>query len=94
MAEIGVDAAGREGGRLVFDVVVEEPGSRSRHRVTLSPDDLADLAVEAETAEDLVRRCFAFLLEREPKESILGTFDVSVIERYFPDFRDRISGGR
>jgi hypothetical protein len=93
MADIQVEAAGRTGERLVFDVVVEEPGSASRHRVTLSPDDLAGLAGEGETAEELVRRCFDFLLEREPKESILATFDVSVIERYFPDFRDRISGG-
>ena len=33
-----------------------------------------------------VERCFAFLLEREPKESILRRFDVSVIARYFPEF--------
>ena len=29
-----------------------------------------------------------FLLDREPKESILGAFDISVIRRYFPDFDD------
>jgi hypothetical protein len=29
---------------------------------------------------------FRFLLEREPKESILARFDVSVIARYFPEF--------
>ena len=27
-----------------------------------------------------------FLLDREPKESILGRFDVTVISRYFPEF--------
>jgi hypothetical protein len=26
------------------------------------------------------------LLDREPKESILGRFDVTVISRYFPEF--------
>jgi hypothetical protein len=26
------------------------------------------------------------LLDREPKESILGSFDVTVISRYFPEF--------
>jgi hypothetical protein len=26
------------------------------------------------------------LLDREPKESILGRFDVAVISRYFPEF--------
>jgi hypothetical protein len=29
---------------------------------------------------------FQFLLEREPKESILRRFDVTVISRYFPEF--------
>ena len=27
-----------------------------------------------------------FLLDREPKESILSRFDVTVISRYFPEF--------
>ena len=31
-------------------------------------------------------RRIAFLLEREPKESILGSFELPVIERYFPDY--------
>jgi hypothetical protein len=35
---------------------------------------------------------FAFLLEREPKESILSSFDVSVIGRYFPGFEREIAG--
>jgi len=39
--------------------------------------------------EDLVRRSFDFLLQREPPSSILRTFDLSVIERYFPEY-DRI----
>ena len=34
------------------------------------------------------------LLEREPKESILGRFDVSVIGRYFPDFESAIRDER
>ena len=29
---------------------------------------------------------FRFLLDREPKESILRRFDVAVISRYFPEF--------
>jgi hypothetical protein len=33
-----------------------------------------------------VRDCFAFPLEREPTESILSSFDVGVIGRYFPEF--------
>ncbi len=40
--------------------------------------------------EDLVRRSFDFLLEREPPSSILGRFDLSVIERYFPDYDQQL----
>ena len=39
---------------------------------------------------DLVERSFAFLLEREPRESILRSFDLSVIGRYFPDWERAI----
>ena len=39
-----------------------------------------------------MRDCFAFLLEREPKESILRSFDVSVIGGYFPEFEREIAG--
>jgi hypothetical protein len=40
-----------------------------------------------------VRACFDFLLEREPKESILRSFDVTVIGRYFPEFETTIRRG-
>jgi hypothetical protein len=36
--------------------------------------------------EDLVARSFEFLLQREPPGSILSTFDLSVIQRYFPEY--------
>jgi Holliday junction resolvase-like predicted endonuclease len=70
---------------LVFDVVVGEAGGVSRHRVTLTRADLARL-VGARAPERLIEAAFRFLLEREPKESILARFDVSVIARYFPEF--------
>lgn len=36
--------------------------------------------------EDLVRRSFEFLLDREPAGSILRRFNLSVIETYFPEY--------
>ncbi len=36
--------------------------------------------------KECVERAFAFLLEREPKESILREFDMTTISRYFPEF--------
>ena len=38
----------------------------------------------------LVYETFAFLLEREAKESILRSFDITVVGRYFPEFEDEI----
>ena len=34
----------------------------------------------------LVRETFAFLLEREPRSSILQRFDLALVERYFPEY--------
>jgi hypothetical protein len=48
--------------------------------------DLDRLAGEKIEAEKLIERSFEFLLEREPKESILARFDLSVIGRYFPEY--------
>ena len=36
--------------------------------------------------EQLLTESFRFLLEREPKESILRRFDLPAIERYFPEY--------
>lgn len=38
----------------------------------------------------LVRRSFEFLLAREPKESILRSFGLSVIGRHFPEYEREI----
>ena len=70
---------------MSFDVTVRDANSRTRHRVTLSQPDFARLGNGA-PAEDVVEAAFRFLLDREPKESSLARFDVSVIARYFPEF--------
>jgi hypothetical protein len=77
--------------RFVLDVRVAGGGSETRHEVTLATKDHARLARPGEGADAFVARCFAFLLEREPKESILTRFDVTVIARYFPEFEKTIS---
>lgn len=73
-----------------FRVCVTEAGSESSHQVTLDPKDYARLAAGAVEPQELIRRSFEFLLEREPKESILGRFDLSVIGRYFPEYEREI----
>ena len=73
-----------------FRVHVIEAGSESRHHVTLDPKDQARLAGATGGPEELIRKSFEFLLEREPKESILSRFDLSIISRYFPEYEREI----
>jgi len=61
-------------------------GDRTQHRVSVRPDVLRRVAAEGEDPEQTVRRAFAFLLEREPPESILRSFALEDIARYFPEF--------
>ncbi len=71
---------------LTFEVTIRDAGGETRHRVTISRETYARLSSGARTPERCVEAAFRFLLDREPKESILRRFDVSVISRYFPDF--------
>jgi hypothetical protein len=72
-----------------YRVTVTEANSTSTHEVSLHPTDLNRLGNGA-PAENLIDASIRFLLDREPKESILARFDLSVIGRYFPEYPDRI----
>lgn len=78
-----------DGDPMEFEVTVSEGGGESRHRVTMSADQHARLCPDHEP-EDCLEAAFRFLLDREPKEAILGQFDVTVISRYFPEFEGKI----
>jgi hypothetical protein len=75
-----------EGDPLAFDVVVREGTGETSHHVTMSRAACEQLAGGSHTPERCVEAAFRFLLDREPKESILARFDVSAISRYFPEF--------
>jgi hypothetical protein len=71
---------------LTFDVRVREGRGESRHRVTIPAEDADRYAASGVGLDRCVEAAMAFLLDREPKESILGAFDIQVIRRYFPEF--------
>jgi hypothetical protein len=75
-----------EGDPLEFEVVVREGKGETRHDVTMAQETCERLTAGKHTPERCLEAAFRFLLDREPKESILGRFDVSVISRYFPEF--------
>ena len=69
-----------------FEVTVIEGATKSAHRVTLKASDYDRLSSGGISSEELIRKSFEFLLENEPKESILGRFNLMEIARYFPSF--------
>ena len=77
-----------EGDHWLCEVRVDDAGLTTRHAVTVSRADLDRWAggAEREDVESLVARSFDFLLEREPANAILARFDLSVIQRYFPEY--------
>lgn len=74
-----------------FDVEVRRGTATTHHVVTVPPDLVAELGSARADPAQLVRASFAFLLEREPPSSILRSFSLDVIERYFPEYRVEMS---
>lgn len=70
-----------------FDVEIVDSDSITRHQVTLSKDFYQRLETDALPAK-VIELSFRFLLEHEPKEAILSSFDLSLISRYFPDYEE------
>lgn len=74
-----------------FKVVVRDGEGESRHHVTMARKTYEQLTAGKHTPERCVEAAFQFLLDREPKESILQRFDVTVISRYFPEFEQELA---
>ena len=79
-----------EGDPFEFQVVVREGRGESRHQVAMARGTCDRLTGGKHTPERCLEAAFRFLLEREPKESILGRFDLTVISRYFPEFEQEL----
>ncbi|MGD8966626.1 MAG: hypothetical protein PVI07_03865 [Anaerolineae bacterium] len=90
MAEINVSRSERDD-TYELQVTVKQGGSHTRHVVTLKRGDYERLTGGRVSPEELVTESFRFLLEREPKESILRSFDLTVISQYFPGYEREIA---
>lgn len=89
--EVRCAAAGPAGWRC--DADVDDGRTAGYHAVTVATVDAERLAAthDRDGVERLVYETFAFLLEREPRSSILGAFDLTVVGRYFPDFESEMA---
>ena len=73
----------------VFVVTVAD-GITTTHTVTVTDQSLTDLTDKNVTKTQLLEFSFNFLLDREPNTSILSSFDINVISKYFSDYRDEV----
>ena len=83
--DLHIDCRASDDGWLC-GVTVSDGTSYTEHLMTVSKTELLRYGADDTSLAALVSEAFAFLLEREPKESILREFAISDIERYFPDF--------
>ena len=74
----------------VFEVTVAETLTTT-HTVTVTDQRLNDLTDNNVTKTQLLEFSFKFLLDKEPNTSILKSFDINVISRYFSDYRDEVT---
>ena len=92
MSKIEVKTVDAERLASRFDVrVTDDDGSATEHDVTLTSVDHERLGTGYPDPEGFIHACFVFLLAREPKGSILRSFDVSQIATYFPEFEAEIT---
>jgi hypothetical protein len=74
---------------MTFKVTVEGL-TTTTHTVIVSPAYCEKLTSRRISVEELVRRSFEFLLERESNTSILRRFDLPEIGCYFPEYESTI----
>ncbi|PLX25923.1 hypothetical protein C0580_01000 [Candidatus Parcubacteria bacterium] len=89
MDNIEIKEQKTEAGKYLFVVEVGNKDKTS-HRVSLERDYWQELTQKTLTPGQLILSSFMFLLEREPKESILREFDLKDINKYFSDYEETI----
>jgi hypothetical protein len=74
-----------------FLVTVENKGATTRHAVKLDDKYYQKLTAGKISREELIKKSFEFLLERESSTSILPEFNLKLITTYFPEYEEEIS---
>ncbi len=69
-----------------FRVEVHEGQQQTTHRVSVPERFGEGIDLRHDQLESVVRESFEFLLEREPASSILASFSLDEISRYFPEY--------
>ena len=72
-----------------FEVIVEAT-TQTTHKVTVTHSYYEKLTGKRVAPEMLVEKSFEFLLQREGNTSILSSFELPVISRYFPEYEKTV----
>jgi hypothetical protein len=91
VASIRAVAADETGRRFTVTIGADD-GWSSTHQVGVSDADWDRFGGGFEERADLVEGSVVFLLEREPKESILRSFELGDIAHYFPEYGETFTG--
>ena len=71
-------------------VTVGDDAGATQHEVLVDRNTHDRLGAGA-TPEELVRTSFRFLLEREPRTSIMRSFELPIIGRFFADYEEEVA---
>ena len=73
-----------------FEITVKAD-QLTKHVVTVTDQMLLNITNNKISKEELLNFSFNFLLERESNTSILTSFDLTVISKYFPEYTKIVS---
>ena len=73
-----------------FEIIVKA-NQITKHVVYVTDEMLFNLTKYKISKKELLNFTFNFLLERETNTSILSSFDITVISKYFPEYPKKVS---
>ena len=73
----------------VFKVTISGP-TKTEHKVTVTDNNHKRLTDGRVKKEELLEFSVNFLLQREPNTSILSSFNITVIQKYFGEYEAEV----
>ena len=72
-----------------FEIIIYRD-QQTKHVVTLSDELYFSLTSKKISKKELLKYSFQFLLEREPNTTILSSFELTEISKYFPEYLKKV----
>lgn len=72
-----------------FEVIIYGD-KQTKHLVSLSDKLYFSLTSKKISKKELLKYSFQFLLEREPNTTILSSFELTEISKYFPEYLKKV----